>query len=195
MIHVTKDGTNDHAMILLHGTGGNATSLFDLANFIDPDATYIGVEGDVLEDGMRRYFARYSDGSFDLESLAEATVELQALVQGLELGSKKVTLAGYSNGANLIVNLLKEYETEYHHALLFHPSAGRAEVAFKPQAQLKVLLTGGSGDPYISDAEFQALHEALEASRIDVRVHTHNGGHSLTHSELIAAQKLINEVS
>ena len=71
MRHVIDKKASNHVIITLHGTGGSATDLFNIAEFLDKDATKIGYEGPVLENGMRRYFARYPQGGFDLESLSK----------------------------------------------------------------------------------------------------------------------------
>lgn len=195
MKHIKIDGQSDLVLFLLHGTGGNKESLLEIARYIAPDATLIGLDGTVMENGMRRYFARYADGSFDLESLKEATDLLRdtidQLVADYDLSQKKIGLLGYSNGANLAVNLFKEYETTYDLALLLHPSPGRATAAFKPQAQLHALVTSGANDPYISEAEFKQLTDTMAEAGISVEALTHEQGHSLTQAELIAAQALI----
>ncbi len=199
MNHIHQAGRNKNVFILLHGTGGNAESLLDIASFLDPDATLIGIEGDVLEQGMRRYFARYRDGSFDLESLAEATAGLQDTITDLldryAPEDKRVILMGYSNGANIAVNLFKEYETDYDLAVLLHPSAGRSNFPFKTQARLRALITSGANDPYICEEEFSTLERMMKEAGIAVESLTHGQGHSLTQSELLLAKRMITELS
>ena len=198
MHHNHQAGQNKNVFILLHGTGGDAKSLFDLATYIDPDATLIGIEGEVTEQGMKRYFARYSDGSFDLESLAAATAKLQETIADLlaryTTEDRRVILLGYSNGANIAVNLLKEYETDYDLALLLHPSPGRSRVLFKKQAKLRALITSGANDPYISEEEFAVLEDMMKAADIPVETLTHSQGHQLTQGELQYAKRLVAEL-
>lgn len=195
MKHIKIDGSGDLVLFLLHGTGGNKESLLSIGQYVAPDATLIGLDGTVMEQGMRRYFARYADGSFDLESLKEGTDLLQQtmteLIDRYELSNKKIGILGYSNGANLAVNLFKEYETDYDYAFLLHPSPGRAEAPFRSQKQLKVLVTSGANDPYISEAEFKQLTDSLAAAGIQTEALSHEQGHSLVQQELTAAQALI----
>ena len=140
MKYIVKNGTNDNVLVLLHGTGGDAYNLLELADYLDPAATKIGTEGDIVEDGMRRYFERNPDGSFVEESLMrETTVLYETIAEALEesdLTEKNVILVGYSNGSNIALNILKEYETNYRVALLFHPSSVRPGVPFKKQHKL-----------------------------------------------------------
>ena len=157
---VKREGSNDHIIIMLHGTGGKADSLFNLGHFIDPNATYIGVEGDVMENGMRRYFERYPDGSFKLKSLAEASHKLHQTILKIvgDNKGKQISVMGYSNGANILINLLKEYENiPIHDALLYHPSPVRSERPFKTQKNLKVFITSGANDPFINDSACAAM--------------------------------------
>lgn len=42
-------------LLLLHGTGGNESSLLPLAGKIDEDTSTLSVRGNVLENGMPRF--------------------------------------------------------------------------------------------------------------------------------------------
>ncbi len=191
MKHTKKDGTNLRVFVLLHGTGGNAVSLFSLADLLDPDATYLGMEGDVNEHGKLRFFERTWDGKYNLESLDAATHELHKQVIDLlelyDLGGYEVILLGYSNGANLVLNLLKEYSMSYALAILLHPSASQTPKPFLPQSGLKVMMTFGEGDPYTTRDEFVGLVSEIESAGIPLRTYTHGSGHSITEGELYAA--------
>lgn len=59
--------------ILLHGTGGNETSLLDMAKFLDADSTILSFRGKIKEDGMNRFFKRNGLNQFDFESLEKET--------------------------------------------------------------------------------------------------------------------------
>lgn len=195
MKYIVKNGTNDNVLVLLHGTGGDAYNLLELADYLDPAATKIGTEGDIVEDGMRRYFERNPDGSFVEESLMrETTVLYETIAEALEesdLTEKNVILVGYSNGSNIALNILKEYETNYRVALLFHPSSVRPGVPFKKQHKLKLLITSGENDPFISIDQYRELSDELKESGIDFESLVHGHGHSLIHEELEAGKNLI----
>ena len=45
MRHIHIPGKNNHVLVLLHGTGGSASSLFEIGQYIDPEATMIGFQG------------------------------------------------------------------------------------------------------------------------------------------------------
>ena len=46
MRHIHIPGKNNHVLVLLHGTGGSASSLFEIGQYIDPEATMIGFQGE-----------------------------------------------------------------------------------------------------------------------------------------------------
>lgn len=199
MKYIIKDGNNENLFILLHGTGGDAQSLFPLMNVLDPEAAAVGIQGDVVEMGMNRYFARRPDGSFDLESLAKATGTLYQTIENIRtahgLRDRRVIVAGYSNGANILQNLLKEYETDYVLALIFHPAPTRPELPFKQQQAMQALITSGSNDPYITPAQFQRLKAQLTGAGIHAEEVTHDSGHSLIPVELEKAREMIEALT
>lgn len=196
---IQKDGSNNNLFILLHGTGGDAESLFPLMKFLDPEATAVGIQGEVVEMGMNRYFARHADGSFDLESLAEATEKLHQTIETVKIEQniqyKRVIVAGYSNGANILQNLLKEYETGYDLALIFHPAPTHPELPFKKQKGMRALITSGTNDPYITLEQFRSLAAQLTEAGIPTEEVTHDRGHALVPMELEKARQMIEELT
>lgn len=195
MINVKREGSNENLMILLQGTGGDATSLFDLAAMIDPHATYVGIQGNVDENGVTRYFKRYPNGQFDLKSLAKETYELKNEIDKIiEANSelKKVIVLGYSNGANIAQNIMKEFDVSWDTVLLFHPVNVRPEVPFKYQPS-QVLITYGDKDPYVSKENYQAFKELLKQANIKYDEVVHDYGHSLIKEEIDAAITLLSK--
>lgn len=185
LIHAKHDGTTNDVIILLHGTGGNENDLVNLSRYIDPHATLIGIRGSVEENGMLRYFKRYPDGSFDLKDLAKQTNELYHGIQELLVYYGKeeanTSILGYSNGANIAINIFKEFETDFKHAMLFHPSSARENIPLKDQKNLTVFATSGLNDPFITPQQFDKLAKNFTSF-------THEGGHQLIQDEIIQAK-------
>ncbi|CAM3815517.1 hypothetical protein GCM10009865_52010 [Aeromicrobium ponti] len=71
MKHIFQKGINPSkpTLLLLHGTGGNELDLLPLAGRIDDEASILTVRGNVLENGMPRFFHRLAEGVFDEEDL------------------------------------------------------------------------------------------------------------------------------
>lgn len=63
-------------LLLLHGTGGDETSMIEIARFLDEEATLLSFRGTVQEDGMNRFFKRNGLNQFDLVSLEEESDHL-----------------------------------------------------------------------------------------------------------------------
>lgn len=189
LIHAHYPRNKDNVIIMLHGTGGDEHNLKDISHFIDPLATLIGIRGAVEENGMNRYFKRYPDGTFDQKDLAKQTHslynEIARLIKTYELENAKITLLGYSNGANIAINIFKEFETNYHKAILFHPSPVRPDVPLKQQKDLSVFLTSGKDDFFITPEQFIQVKDQFT----NAQSFSHEGGHELIHDELVKAKE------
>src|SRR5690554_5332965 len=101
-------------LLLLHGTGGNEFDLQPLAERIDPEANVLSVRGNVLENGMPRFFRRLAEGVFDEEDLIFRTKELNDFLdeaaERYEFNRNEIIAIGYSNGANIAASLLFHHQ-------------------------------------------------------------------------------------
>jgi phospholipase/carboxylesterase len=99
--------------------------LIPLAGKIDEDASFLSVRGNVLENGMPRFFRRLAEGIFDEEDLIFRTKELYEFLdeasQTYEFDRKNIIAIGYSNGANIAASLLFHYQDALKGAILHHP--------------------------------------------------------------------------
>src|SRR5690625_2441372 len=113
-------------MLLLHGTGGTEKDLIPLAEEIDSTASVLSVRGNVLEQGMPRFFRRLAEGVFDEEDLLFRTKELNQFIDQMpekhEFNRRNVVAIGYSNGANIASSLLFHYQDALKGAILLHRS-------------------------------------------------------------------------
>lgn len=199
MNHLYQKGSNQRLIIVLHGTGGQADSLFPLAQSLDKEASLLGFQGEVMEGGMARYFARDALGRFDLDSLDQASDDLsQSLdrffTQHPQYQLGQTSIIGYSNGANLIQNQLKQQDLGMQAVILFHPSLFREKQAFHPQKQSRVFLSFGEEDPYIDRRSFEKLVEAMHQASIETEVVDDLHGHGLSLKEIQAAQDFYDKL-
>ena len=108
--------------ILLHGSGGDETTLVKLASKIDPSATLVGIRGRVVQNGVKRWYRRVTPTEFDqkdvrAEAAAFATF-LGKLAEENKFDISDATFLGYSNGANLIAALTLLHPDFVHRAVL-----------------------------------------------------------------------------
>src|SRR6476659_6247575 len=112
MKHIFNKGQDPTkpTLLLLHGTGGNELDLLPLAGRIDDEANVLSVRGNVLENGMPRFFRRLAEGIFDEEDLIFRTKELNEFLdeaaKEYKFDRNNIVAIGYSNGANIAASLL-----------------------------------------------------------------------------------------
>src|SRR5947209_8967233 len=99
------DNGSGRVFLLLHGTGGNENDMVPLGRDLDPAAALLSLRGNVLENGMPRFFRRLAEGVFDEEDVVRRANELADFIPEAagkyEFDPKRVTAVGYSNGANI----------------------------------------------------------------------------------------------
>lgn len=189
MIYTIKENTSKRSIVLLHGSGGDEYDLMEIGQLIDPDATLIGIRGDVQEHGMNRYFKKNIDGTFDEANLKEETEKLYQQIKSLHHSNDFITVLGYSNGANIAQNILKENDPGYDLVLLLHPSLVRAEVSFKRLNHTNVFLSTGMQDPYLPLVQFEYLKDQLQQADIPYETYLSQQGHQITKEELAAMKQ------
>lgn len=195
MLHHIYQSHNEggQTLLLLHGTGGTENDLLPLARMIDSNANILSVRGNVLENGMPRFFRRLAEGVFDEEDLIARTAELheflEAASQNYNFDRKQVTAIGYSNGANIASSLLFHYEDALQKAILHHPMVPRKNVALPDLSGTSVFIAAGDNDPMCSPAEAEELKQLLKNAGAAVDIHWESNGHQLTKSEVEAASK------
>ncbi|WP_193224621.1 alpha/beta hydrolase [Bacillus sp. B1-b2] len=199
MQHIFKKGTDltKPIFLLLHGTGGTEHDLLPLAELIDPACSILSVRGNVLENGMPRFFRRLSEGIFDEEDLIYRTKELNEFLNNAaeeyDFDRKNIVAIGYSNGANIAASLLFHYENSLKGAMLHHPMVPRRGVALPSMDELSVFIAAGKNDPICPVSETEELEELLRSAGAAVKVHYENYGHQLTRSEVEEAGKWFQE--
>jgi phospholipase/carboxylesterase len=200
MRHLFQQGRDPAkpTFLLLHGTGGNESDLLPLAGMIDPDASVLSVRGNVLENGMPRFFRRLAEGVFDEKDLVFRTKELYEF---LDEASKKysfdrnnIVAIGYSNGANIAASLLFHYQDALKGAILFHPMVPRRGINLPDLSETKVFIAAGTNDPICSPQESSELQLLLAQAHAKVDIHWENKGHQLTLGEIKAAAKWYQEM-
>lgn len=179
-------------LLLLHGTGGNERDLIPLAQMIAPDASMLGVRGNVLENGMPRFFRRLAEGIFDEKDLIERTEELNAFItdtaEKYEFDRNHVVAIGYSNGANIAASLMYHFEKALHGAILFHAMVPRRGIELPNLSDTSIFIGAGKRDPLIIPEETKELAEELQKAKATVTEYWTEGGHELSREEVEQAK-------
>jgi phospholipase/carboxylesterase len=200
MKHIFKQGLDSTkpVLLLLHGTGGNEQDLLPLADIVDKEASVLSVRGNVLENGMPRFFRRLAEGIFDEEDLIFRTTELNEFLDEAaikyEFNRQNIIAIGYSNGANIAASLLFHFKDSVKGAILHHPMVPRRGITLPDLSGKHVFIAAGKNDPICPQQESVDLHQLLEGANATVNVHWENQGHQLTMSEVEAATKWYQQI-
>jgi len=194
MIHVFRKGTDPTrpTLVLFHGTGGNEHDLLPLAELLSPGSSVLGIRGNVLENGMPRFFRRLSEGVFDEADLILRTREIKQFLneaaKQYDFDAGHLATVGYSNGANIAGSLLLHYKDIFTSAVLLHPMVPLRGLALPSMNGVSVFIGAGLNDPMIPAEETRELEELLQGAGAAVTVHWGNQGHRLSPAEAEAAK-------
>jgi phospholipase/carboxylesterase/glyoxalase family protein len=184
-------------LLLLHGTGGDENDLLPLGAELRPGAARLGVRGDVLENGMPRFFRRFAEGIFDVDDLKMRTEKLArfitAAAEQYRFRDKRLVAVGYSNGANIAASLLLLHPDVLSAAVLFRPMVPFTPDIVRNLARVPVFLAAGSRDPIAGQDQPLQLAAMLESGGADVTVFWHRGGHELGRDDVAAAKAWLAE--
>ncbi len=192
MKHIFQEGTKAApVLLLLHGTGGTEEDLLGLAEIVSPQSAVLSVRGNVLENGMPRFFRRLAEGIFDEEDLLFRTKELNDFIntaaEKYQFDRKNVVALGYSNGANIAASLLFHYQASLKGAILHHPMVPRRGVTIPDLSNTPVFIGAGKNDPICAPKETEELANLLQTAGSTVQLKWEQHGHQLTRNEVDAA--------
>ncbi len=178
-------------LFVFHGTGGDENQFFDFGSRLLPEATVISPRGDVAEHGAARFFRRKAEGIYDLDDLARATGRMADFVAANrdKYQAGPVLGLGFSNGANILANVVIEQPELFAASVLMHPL-----IPFAPAPRPgsgKVLITAGERDPICPVPLTQALADYLVAQGDDVTLDWHPGGHEIRPNEIEALKAFL----
>ncbi|MFK0274694.1 alpha/beta hydrolase [Ensifer sp. NPDC090286] len=194
-VHKLKVGKPGQPIFFVfHGTGGDENQFFTFASELLPEATIVSPRGDVSEYGAARFFKRTGEGVYDMADLARATEKMAGFVKALaaEHQASQVIGLGYSNGANILANVLIEGGV-FDKAVLMHPL-----IPFRPQdnAGLKgrrVLITAGERDPICPAPLTQALADYFQGQSAATETEWHSGGHDIRQNEIATIARFLKD--
>lgn len=182
--HTFQQGTSSRTLLLLHGTGGDEFDLITLGKAIDPDASYLAPRGMHLESGMNRFFERYSDGTFNEESIDISVQELSGFiadaVKTYNLDANNIFGIGFSNGANTLAAILVSEPHLLCGAALFGSTKPFSKVAAVDLSGKNIWLANGDQDSYAPVSVSRDWVNELQEFGASVTWLRHSGGHQIS---------------
>jgi predicted esterase len=194
-VHVYRAGSpgspGSATLVLLHGTGGDEHDMLPLGGLM-PGANLLSPRGQVLEQGMPRFFRRLAEGVFDLDDLRARAADLARFIAAAAVAygfdPARVYAMGFSNGANVAAAVA-----------LLHPGVLRGAVLFRAMVPLVpdplprlagfgALISNGRADPIVAPEETERLASLLQRSGAAVELHWQPAGHQLMPSDFSAAR-------
>lgn len=186
--HVHVPGTSDRTLVLLHGAGDNKERMAELGRRIDPEASVLALDGQVMQDGARRFFRRQSMGLYDMADLAARSRGLVAFLADAfdryEIRPERTVAIGYSNGASILTNLILTGCSPVTSAVLMHPLIPFMVEKWPDLSAQKLLVTSGILDAECPAPWIEKLADGLREAGAEVLLKMHRGGHELAEEEI-----------
>ena len=192
-VHRVRPGASGAPILFaFHGTGGDENQFFDFSARLLPQATIVAPRGDVSEYGAARFFRRTGEGVYDMADLTRATDKMAAFIEAHRSESEAgaVLGLGFSNGANILANVLIERGV-FDAAALLHPLIPFAPRDNAGLAGRKVLITAGERDPICPPDLTTALAEYFTRQNAVLDLEWHAGGHDIRPNEVEAIERLV----
>lgn len=187
--HTTINNNVDKTIFLFHGTGGTKEDFFFLDTLLAKKYNLVGIQGNVDENGMSRFFRRFDHGVFDQKNIKDEVNKLYYFISSYKheypQQTQRTYFLGYSNGANILLAALFSYPILFNNLILLH-----AMLPFENEPRLldlssnNIFLSHGDHDQMVSPAQQQVLNEILASCRAHTEIHTYDAGHSITKEEL-----------
>ena len=194
-----EDSSSRRVLLLLHGTGGNENDMIPFGRDLDPSAALLSLRGNVLENGMPRFFRRLAEGVFDEEDVVRRANELSDFLSGAasqyNFDPRHLTAVGYSNGANIAAAVLLLRPGTLVSAILLRAMVPLIPPKLPDAAGARVLICSGNCDPIIPLESAKRLAGLLREAGADVTHRFEEAGHQLVFDEIVAAKEWLRQSS
>jgi len=190
-----KGRSQERALLLLHGTGGDENDLVPLARMIAPTASLLSPRGKVLENGMPRFFRRLAEGVFDEDDVRRRANQLADFVSNARAryGIASPIALGYSNGANIAAAMLLLRPSELAGAILLRAMPPLTHSEPVKLDGVPVLIVSGARDPIVAPEAAAKLASLLERYGATVEYRVLPVGHELSQADVTLAQSWLNK--
>lgn len=194
--HTYLDNHATKTLVLLHGNGGSKSDFLFLDDALDHSYNLLSLQGNVLENGLSRFFKRISVGVFDQQSILDETSKMQLFISDWcdahTTRAEDLLFLGYSNGANMILATLFYYPLLIKTSVLLHPM-----LPFTPEnislAGHSIFITNGSQDQMVPKNDQLNLVKVLQSQGATPISKTYQGGHGISPTEMHDITKFLND--
>lgn len=199
-----------HNVVLLHGFGADASDLFPLADYLDPEGNWTFYVPDApLEVPIGPQWMGRGWFPISLRDLEVGVDFTQVRPPGLDqstnavsdlifhLNSKKLVLGGFSQGA-MVATEIALTQPDYVAGLILLSGTLLDEPGWKKKASAlkgkKILQSHGQNDQVIPFASSQRLHELLKSGGAEIEWIPFGGAHEIPVPVLKRAQAFLKSI-
>src|SRR5690606_34380987 len=151
----------DRTLLLLHGTGGDENDLIPIAKHIDSTANILSLRGDVNENGTLRFFKRFAFGIFDERDLIERANKLTKFIKfaakKYNINLEKLTIIGFSNGANFASAAIFLDSSIFKNAILFRAMVPYFRNNLADLSDKNIFMLAGKFDRFVTTDNTEQL--------------------------------------
>lgn len=171
-------------LVLLHGSGGNETSLLAFGRRAAPASTLLSLRGRSTEEGKPRWFRRMPGGFDQADILAEAeafAAFMEGAASAYGLNPERTILAGHSNGANFLAAVMLLHPGLVRRAALLRPVAVLDPAPMPDLSGTDLLIVTGAEDDFLHEGKM--LEAMLRGLGANVEAATVPAGHDLADAD------------
>ena len=196
-VHVYRAPVRDAAptLLLLHGTGGDENDLLPIGGMLDAGAGILSVRGQVLENGMPRFFRRLAMGVFDEDDVMRRASDLASFIESAaeryQFSTADVIAVGFSNGANIAAAIMWDHPSILRRAVMFRAMLPYRERDPADLSGARVLISAGQLDQMIPADSARELAARMEKSGAHVSLVWQETGHGLVKEDIAAAAEWV----
>ena len=190
--HVFKDPQlppdDGQTIVTLHGTGGNEHDLIGIVREMDPSSAILSPRGQVVENGMNRFFERLAINVFDENNVVRRTNELadfiSMAIDKYGRNPEFLTALGYSNGANIAAAIILLRPEVFSKAVLLRPMLALQNPPIPRLKEKEILILKGRHDKVIPSNSTDSLAQIFRDAGAQVTVDNIDAGHEITSEDI-----------
>ncbi|MBA8876847.1 alpha/beta hydrolase [Phyllobacterium myrsinacearum] len=195
--HTVQPGdTEIPALILLHGSGQDETTLAGFGQTILPAATRIALRGTLPWEGGFAFFRRHADRTLDLLDLSDRAATLCGFIRYATKHydlRKPPILAGYSNGAIIAAAAICQDKTLTSGAILLRPLSPSPGDVFPPLDHYPVLIIAGEHDKRRDPQDAPFIARQFRDASAGVTYHSIPAGHGWSNADQTIARAWLED--